>query len=62
MGNLYTKFREDCSVAAMNTQFPVNKHNSPEALCAVCGKLLISLNAGVCMLPPESRGGLSVCP
>lgn len=43
-------------------QFPINKHYSPEALWAVCGKLLISLNAGVCMLPLESHGGLSVCP
>lgn len=58
---LALKFRE-LSAAAMNTQFPINKHYSPEALWVVCGKLLICLNAGVCMLPLKSHGWLSACP
>lgn len=46
----------------MNTQFPINKHYSSVALWAVCGKLLICLNAGVCMSALESHGGLSAYP
>lgn len=41
--------------------FQINKYYSPVALWVVCGTVLISLNAGVCMLLLKRHCGLSLC-